>query len=664
MHQNIHDAQLPVDESLADDEAADVVARDFLFDKTKHAMAKHKIKKAAVQDVTRLCCEQSRTHVPEALTMSRTLHDLCRWDAIPGTAETCVHFFDAREACSKNEYLSKSMQNLASSWHERHRGLLKLGGDAKRLPGLRGTACRQAGLCHCGRTAEGRLLKKVWLEMRKGLQHIFANKISLDALVAGQCVVMFFAVMRKESDVSEVLHRCVAVPLQYLKPWRPTFLELETASDADADKLKKMLSASLSAKLEDDMILTMKVLEVDIGKPRYLTALEFAQSLNAKLDWHMRVCWLSDSVAPFVNSIGKVRVVFRSQDKDIAWWKPVEEDCVDDDAMFEMFDDPSSSHRPPDTPDIPDGVKSDSERADNSDDGDDQVEDDFLQFDQSLLALWDEMMQTEQIDDRTPDVQEKVDSDKDKVDVKKSLSSDSNSSTSSSSSVVKVEETTNKVKTLGVARDRSHSEHYGMHILTERFNSGTLTGYQMRCMFPSHAKCTKELSNSVTGSSEGTRRVLKAWSLLSSLYNSRESHMAVRQDLLDALRNDTLLSEPELDLFKMGDAQDEIAGPFRAHSPAALPSEASEVGILGQRGARVPEQVHQTMEQWCLSGKIPKSTLTQRERQRAVTNTHYEIPAPLAPALRHGYISPNLPPPQGMKWVCKAGTWRLRHRGG
>ena len=64
--------------------------------------------------------------------------------------------------------------------------------------------------------------------------------------------------------------------------------------------------------------------------------------------------------------------------------------------------------------------------------------------------------------------------------------------------------------------------------------------------------------------------------------------------------------------------------------------------------------IYHCMSVWslCLSLEILfPPTASQRRRNMRTSQTSYYVPAELKPALAAGYISPNLPPPRGMRWV-------------
>ena len=64
------------------------------------------------------------------------------------------------------------------------------------------------------------------------------------------------------------------------------------------------------------------------------------------------------------------------------------------------------------------------------------------------------------------------------------------------------------------------------------------------------------------------------------------------------------------------------------------------------------------------AGQLPRTTETQRSRQRLTHGTRYRVPAALKEALRLGFINPNLPAPRGMQWERIQDGFRLTPRGG
>ena len=211
-----------------------------------------------------------------------------------------------------------------------------------------------------------------------------------------------------------------------------------------------------------------------------------------------------------------------------------------------------------------------------------------------------------------------------------------------------------------IQRDQSNFTPFGPHHLTARFTSGNITGYAMACRHPGHLRCSKEMAATVAGGLPQARQALQAWIILGTGLPDREAHMGrdLRQVLTDALKSKSLL--PEAKLLEMINSKDTgLESPFLPHMPPDNPSSVA----LGRPADDVPSAVHEQMLEMAQSGRIPCTTLAQRERNRRHAS-NYRVPNELELCFQYGYISPNLPPPAGVKWVCRAGEWTLVPRGG
>ena len=209
-------------------------------------------------------------------------------------------------------------------------------------------------------------------------------------------------------------------------------------------------------------------------------------------------------------------------------------------------------------------------------------------------------------------------------------------------------------------RDRANYEAFGMHHLVKRYKDGVCTGYQMSCRVGAHGQgCSKEMSLSVGGGGLMTRVLLKTWALIGQGLTSKALHMGavLRKDLLDKARQGELLTEPELDELV---SLDTTPQPFVFAEPA-LPSQGS---VLGDALEGVPASVHEDCCSMASQGILPVTTPEMRKRNQQASNTDYHVPVQLLPALRFGYISPNLPPPRGMRWRAQRGRWHLAPQGG
>ena len=223
-----------------------------------------------------------------------------------------------------------------------------------------------------------------------------------------------------------------------------------------------------------------------------------------------------------------------------------------------------------------------------------------------------------------------------------------------------------KVTPVSSARDRTNRIEYGLHHMVPRYRDGCVVSYHMQCGLPKHnlpgKRCSRELAVHLAGSDENARRILKAWVLLGHSVSDRDLHMdrSSRQHLHTALKEGTLLPEKDLDALAVASADSMVVAPFCAPPSSTKPLKKK---ILGSAG-KVPRDVHERMEELCLSGGVPASTLEQRQRNKLTGGSTYGVPiGPLQEALHYGYISPNLAPPAGYIWKFR-GNWQLVLRGG
>jgi hypothetical protein len=213
----------------------------------------------------------------------------------------------------------------------------------------------------------------------------------------------------------------------------------------------------------------------------------------------------------------------------------------------------------------------------------------------------------------------------------------------------------------------------GLNFLTQRVPLGIVTGYQMTCTHPDHKgvrgqKCTKELSATVAGSLENARRMLKTWAIYGSFDSDQLTHRQATWDLVKTQFKDGLVpTEAELDGLEVYDRSNVMApvvGAPIASSGASSSSSVAPDSPLEGPNPGVPAVVHDRMLALHLAGVLPRTTMSQRLRQRKVVGTTYGVPASLSEAFDFAYINPNLPPPAGYKWRHGVAQWRLCELGG
>ena len=245
-----------------------------------------------------------------------------------------------------------------------------------------------------------------------------------------------------------------------------------------------------------------------------------------------------------------------------------------------------------------------------------------------------------------------------------SSNDDAGSSSSSSSSSSK------SSGSAGKAERRRAPIVFGLNSLTRRYLADTdeIVSVQANCLNPKHFEgkaCSKEMAVAVAGSLDDCYRILKTWLIFGVGMDERKHHMnnEWKGSLLNMLRDGLMLSNAALDAI--ADSTDLHGNDADVPAPVVLVAD-DGVGIpvaspLGKCAKGVPPDVHERMEEACLAGGIPVTTLKQRLRNRC--KRFRVISGLLAEAAMHGYISPNLPPPAGLKWVCRAGEWTVVPRG-
>ena len=131
---------------------------------------------------------------------------------------------------------------------------------------------------------------------------------------------------------------------------------------------------------------------------------------------------------------------------------------------------------------------------------------------------------------------------------------------------------------------------------------------------------------SKAGGPESTRRILKAWVMMGHSMRNKNDHVNERHKklLLIALRDNHFMTESELDAIAATTVADTVEAPFHevptsssciATSSSSKSSAHSHSNILGKRADTVPEEIHNEMTSLAREGKLPITTLTQRQRK-------------------------------------------------
>ena len=181
---------------------------------------------------------------------------------------------------------------LAAAWSTRH-GVVAAPEEQENIdvPDHSLSACAKVGFCICSH--RGQLVSWFWTTTRMTLRQRFTGE-ALKKLRSGR-IWMLWRGVRNENDI--VVAHCTHCPLQYLKPWRPTFWQvtLDAFSQAKASQ-NDIRGVFLSAVLGAD------------EPAAFFTPYTLLDSFDLDLRYEVLLCELSTQPTPFLNSAGHVRI--------------------------------------------------------------------------------------------------------------------------------------------------------------------------------------------------------------------------------------------------------------------------------------------------------------------------------------------------------------------
>ena len=591
---------------------------------------------------------------PATVQATRSLREVGQWlqGVGMGGREVCSLCFDVDDLCGKVGD-NFNISQLHAAWQKEHDALPAAATRKFITPSE--TLCHRSGICVCRRTAQGLGRKLLWIEAEKLLKQQFRNKHDSQVLLGGEVVCFWYGVGKQDKQ-NHIL--VTSVPLQYARPWRPTFLRLRVL-DEEMAPLEVWLQNCVEKQGNDELYVTC-CLELDNNLPMFASPFQFTACLDPELRWLMVMGSLSKRPCPWPHSVGFVRVLLLGQAEAVCFWRGASE-------LHRRLAEPQDDQDAKEEEQVMDGdeMNIDAKEAD--------TDKDFFEDLASLQASSDSSSSSSS------------GSDSDSSSSSSSSTSSNKAKTQSSSSTSSKDATPKKKEEPSVdpdeepaivggkrkpaesmaARKRIHTatEVFGVHRLVPRYVSGELAAYQLSCRCPGHDKCSKELSLQVGKGASTTRRLLKTWALLGMGMSTRDHHMHpdIKHLLLESLAAGHVLAEEELDTIAEVGQDDDVVHPL---APAQAPLQTQDENPLGQAAHDVPPGVHQAMVELVATGALPITSLQQRQRNRRCGGSAYGVPPALAAALQYGYISPNLAAPQGMKWVVNASSWRLVPRGG
>ena len=253
----------------------------------KEQEAMHQQRVSQSKKMLESCFNIGETGKSGILDMSSSVTELGPWKVFPGN--DCVKVFDTCQICA-SEHRS-SLRDLAHGWRHRHVGM-KDPLKKKQVKGVKLPSCLQEGVCHCKRSPQGRSAASLRDSARAIIRALCNDQ--KDAFVDGRVVLYWRGRSSLDGSLS---HKLVFVPLMYLKPLRPTLLEL-TLPSAEEARLSKMFPEHGEGFKPQDAEEYIQVEVKRVGnKPSFNTFLQFCGSLDAGRQWWIGMLLLSDRKA-------------------------------------------------------------------------------------------------------------------------------------------------------------------------------------------------------------------------------------------------------------------------------------------------------------------------------------------------------------------------------
>ena len=179
----------------------------------------------------------------------------------------------ARAATAMQQQIAETLQTMSSAWEQRHWVVPE--GEKLGPHRLNVSQCFRQGHCTCRRRHLP--LRKCWQAVQRFMRTQFPKPMTED-LGNGKIIFAWRAVNAEQ----EVTLRFTFIALMYLKPFRPTFLELDhiskTESGAEADDESVILAALENLTCEEGR-LTFAVHRID-AQPVFWTPQTFLESLD------------------------------------------------------------------------------------------------------------------------------------------------------------------------------------------------------------------------------------------------------------------------------------------------------------------------------------------------------------------------------------------------
>ena len=268
------------------------------------------------------------------LADKRSLASRAVWKALPhscacltATVSPSTHL----EQCLEVLAAEGNMQGLSDAWERRHQALPPQPKRAN-VRAHRVHPCCLVGVCHCraGSWAAGVFAAK---KLATWVREAFPGKAGSTELCRGMVCLVIARRNRNQRDSDDLEGlpepddiRILHIALQYLKPWRSTYIELEAATPRDRKCIEDW--AVLGVQAPASTYVTLALREAEGSRPTVISNLTFFRSLNLSQAWLVGAAQLSSRERPFPNSEGMVKLKLDGM-QTVCFWKgeEAEEEC-------------------------------------------------------------------------------------------------------------------------------------------------------------------------------------------------------------------------------------------------------------------------------------------------------------------------------------------------
>ena len=249
----------------------------------------------------------SRLEAEETLCDRRLLREFGEWLCVPHTCPALFLHRTASEACRTvvADGISSgrgALKRLSEGWRQRHLGIREPG-RRPNIKAVKQSECSQQGCCVC-RTP----VRQLWVQIASTLRRRCQHPPLSETLVQSKMFLLWVGSSSKISEPPRVadpslVYRLTYIALQYLKPWRPTFVEATLQSS-----LAEFLSAlPQDGPLDSSNAWHVVSLRMPTDALPIYTPFAFAQTLDLSLHWSVLLLELSGRSTPFIQSAGQVK---------------------------------------------------------------------------------------------------------------------------------------------------------------------------------------------------------------------------------------------------------------------------------------------------------------------------------------------------------------------